>query len=86
MQNVVIKKIDLKRDFVAQVFICLRPRTPFPLPIHSIRVYSILIHTGKGRGGRVESERKGWGNSSQSWVENTIMLDLTFCFGVYKIN
>jgi hypothetical protein len=36
-----------------QVFICLRPRTP-PPPTHThcIRVYSILLHTGKGGGER----------------------------------
>ncbi len=32
--------MDLKRDFVAGVFICLRPRIPYsPTPTHYIRVY-----------------------------------------------
>jgi hypothetical protein len=39
-----------------------------------IRVYS--IHR-KGEGGRVEPERRGEGNSSQRWVENTNMTDCT---------
>ncbi len=45
-----------------QVFICLRPGTPYPTPLaHCIRVFSILIYTGKGDRGRVESERRGEG-------------------------
>jgi hypothetical protein len=32
-----------------RVFICLRPRTPYPPPLtHCVRVYSTRIHTGKG--------------------------------------
>jgi hypothetical protein len=60
-----------------QVFICLRLRIPYPPPpfTHCIRVYRILIHTGKG-GGRFESERRKRGNSSQSWVESTNITDL----------
>ncbi len=47
-----------------QVFICLRPPpivlTPPPShTVYCIRIYSILIHTGKGgRGGRDEPERR----------------------------
>ncbi len=38
-----------------QVFICLRPRTPYPPPLtHCIHVYSILIHTGRGGGGELK--------------------------------
>jgi hypothetical protein len=34
-------------------------RTPYPPPLtHCMRTYSILIHTGKGRGGRVEPEKR----------------------------
>ncbi len=43
------------------MFICLRPRTPYPPPPTYCRhVYSILIYTGKGeRGGvRIEPERR----------------------------
>jgi hypothetical protein len=48
-----------------QVFICLRSRTPYPRP-HTLYVYvysirSILFHTGKGGGGRVEPERRSEG-------------------------
>jgi hypothetical protein len=46
-------------------------------------MYSILIHTGKGKRGREEPERRGKGqrgnreeNRSQSWVENTNMSEL----------
>ncbi len=44
----------------------------YALPTHCIRVYSILIRTGKGGGEMNQREGKG-GNSSQSWVENTNM-------------
>jgi hypothetical protein len=57
-----------------QVFICLRLRIPYPPPFtQCIRVYRMLIHTGKGVGvrGRFEPERRKRGNGSQSWVENT---------------
>ncbi len=49
------KKITYKGT-LRQVFICLRPRTPYPPPrTHYIRlrVYSILIHTGRGGGGEM---------------------------------
>jgi hypothetical protein len=53
------KKIDLKRDFAAGVYLS-EAQNPIPPPhTHCVRVYSILIHTGKGRGGRVELERRG---------------------------
>jgi hypothetical protein len=40
-------------------FICLRTRTPYPPTSHTVYVYtSILIHTEKGGGGRVEPERR----------------------------
>ncbi len=47
-------KMSLYKKFTCtgtslQVFICLWPRTPYPPPLaHCIRVYSILIRTGKG--------------------------------------
>jgi hypothetical protein len=46
-----------------QVFICLRPRTPYiytsiPLPLHTVRVYSILFTQGRGKEGEVEPERR----------------------------
>ncbi len=43
------------------MFICLRPRTPYPPPLYTLytcTVYSILIHRGKGGRGRVEPERR----------------------------
>ncbi len=67
-------------------FICLRPRTPYPptYTLYGILVYSIFIHTGKGRGrGRDLNQREGErGNSSQSWVENT---NMTACISTYKL-
>jgi hypothetical protein len=39
------EKLTYKRT-LRQVFICLRPGTP--AVTHCVRVYSILIHTGKG--------------------------------------
>ncbi len=38
-------------------------------------VYSILIHTGKGGGKQLNQREREVGNSSQSWVENTNMID-----------
>ncbi len=61
-----------------QVFICLRPRTTYPLPLtHCIQVYvvqhTVLIHTEKGGGGELNQREGERVNSSQSWVENTNM-------------
>jgi hypothetical protein len=60
-----LKKLTCKRA-LRQMFICLRPRTPFPhLPFtHCIRVYC-TVHlftqrSGEGVGG-VEPERRGEG-------------------------
>ncbi len=47
-----------------QMFICLRPRTPYP-STHCLRVYSVLIHTGKGgRGGESWTREKVRGAQS----------------------
>ncbi len=53
------KIIDLKRYFAAGVYLS-EAKNPIPPPplTNCIRVYSILIHTGKGGGGRVEPERR----------------------------
>ncbi len=57
------KKIDLKRT-LRQVFICLRPRTPYPPPLTPCkRVYSILIQTGKGGKGGEFNQREGYRGS-----------------------
>ncbi len=51
-------KIDLKRDFAGGVYLSEAPSPPMtpysspPCTLYSIRVYNILIHTGKGGGGR----------------------------------
>ncbi len=66
-------KNDLKGT-LRQVFFCLRPRIPYPsLLTHCLRVYRILIHTGKGGGGTVNQREEKRGSSSQSCVENTNM-------------
>jgi hypothetical protein len=41
------KKIYLYRDFAAGVYLS-EAQNPIPSPLHTIRVYSILIHTGGG--------------------------------------
>jgi hypothetical protein len=52
-------------------FVCLRPRTP--LLFYTMYVYTVYLFT-QGRGGGELNQREGYkGNSSQSWVENTIM-------------
>ncbi len=63
-------KCHLKKFTMRQVFICLRPTTPYPPYKLCISVYSILIHTGKGGGGegeRVEPERRGEGQQDQKY-------------------
>jgi hypothetical protein len=51
------KKIACK-GILLHVFICLRPSTPYPSPLHTVYVYTAyLFKQGKGRGGRVEPER-----------------------------
>jgi hypothetical protein len=53
-----LKKLTCKGN-LRQVFICLRPRTPYPLPlhtvhvqfVHTVRVYSTVYLFTKGRGG-----------------------------------
>ncbi len=73
------KKFTCKGTLRQQVLICLRPRTPYPLPLkHCIRVYSLSTGTYLHREGegRDLNQREGdRDNSSQSWVENTNMTD-----------
>jgi hypothetical protein len=62
-----------------QVFICLRPPPLLrpissPHPPHAVDVYIVYLFT-QGRGGEVNQREGYWGNSSQSWVENTNMSD-----------
>jgi hypothetical protein len=48
-------------DFAAGVYLS-EVQNPIPSPLYtlcSIRVYSILIHTGKGVGGRELNQREG---------------------------
>ncbi len=58
------------------VFICLRPRTPYPPPpLHTAYVYTAYLFTRKGEGGELNRREGQRGNSSQSWVENNNMTD-----------
>jgi hypothetical protein len=59
MQNVAIKKIYLEVDFAAGVYLS-EAQNPIPPPLHTVYVYQVyvLIHTGNGRRGRVEPERR----------------------------
>jgi hypothetical protein len=67
------------------VFICLRPRNPYPPPLtHCVRVYSILVYfvtLREGEEGEVNQREGERGNRgeyrSQSWVENTNMTECT---------
>ncbi len=67
------------KSTLRQMFICLRPRTPYHPPLtHCIHVYSILIHTEKGGGGELNQKEGLRGNSLQSQVEDTNMTDCIF--------
>jgi hypothetical protein len=46
-------------DFAAGVYLTEAQNTIHPPLIHCIRVYSILIHTGKGQGGVELNQREG---------------------------
>ncbi len=78
-----VKKLTCKGT-LRQVFICLTPRAPFsPTPFtHCIRVYSILIHTGKEGGGRVDrgegegQQGRGEGLKKPEWLNVCKKLDL----------
>ncbi len=50
-----LKKMTWKRTLRHMLF-CMRPRTLYT--VHCICVYRIIIHAGKGGGGRVEPERR----------------------------
>jgi hypothetical protein len=66
------KKIDLKRDFAACVYL-YEAQNPIP-PLYTIHMCNTVYLFTKGRGGgRVEPERRGEGQNrreytSQSWV------------------
>jgi hypothetical protein len=58
------KKITSKLT-LRQVFICLRPRTPYPQPLHTVYVYNIYStvygtysHRERGKGGEL-NQREG---------------------------
>jgi hypothetical protein len=56
---------------------CLRPRTPYPTPLHSVYVYCIQVYLftqGRGAGREAWTREKVSGASSQRWIENTNMI------------
>ncbi len=77
------------KETLRQVFVGLKAQNPIPpkppYTLYTCILYSLLIHTGKGRGGRVEPERRENGNReeyrSQSWVENTNMTECSHEIG-----
>jgi hypothetical protein len=52
------KKIDQKRDIAASVYLSEAQNPISPPPPYWIPVYSILIHTGKGRGGGIVKPKR----------------------------
>jgi hypothetical protein len=52
------KKIDLERDFAASIYLS-EAQNPIPPLTHCIRLYSVLIHTGKGGGGSAREKVRG---------------------------
>ncbi len=66
------KKFTCKGDFAAGVYLS-EAQNPIPPSLtHCIRVYSIIIHTGKGRkgGGGVEPQRRGKGQQEREQITN----------------
>jgi hypothetical protein len=53
------KKLTCKGT-LRQVLICLRPRTPYPPPLHHVYVYAVYTYSHRewGEVGRVEPERR----------------------------
>jgi hypothetical protein len=70
------KKMTCKGT-LRQMFICLRPRTPYPPPLHTVCVNTVHLFTLGGGGGELISEKVEGQQLTKSWVENTNMTD---CF------
>jgi hypothetical protein len=62
------KKFTFKGT-LRQVFVGLKAQNPIPPPHpptpYTCILYSLLIHTSKGGGGRIEPERKGEGQQGR---------------------
>jgi hypothetical protein len=68
------KKIDFWRDFAAVVYLS-EAQDPIP-PLHTVYMYAVYLFTqGTGEGGELNQREGERGNGSQSWVENTNMID-----------
>ncbi len=65
-----LKKLTCK-GALRQMFISLRPKTPYP-PLHTVYVYTVYFFTqGRGRGlNQREGERGNMQGRSHSWVKN----------------
>jgi hypothetical protein len=84
--------MHLHRNFVAGVYLSEAQNPILPPPpytLYSIRLYSMLIRTGKGGWpgwvGEFNHREGGRGNSSQSCVENTNMTDCISTAPVYTL-
>jgi hypothetical protein len=75
MQNVVIKKIDLSKNFAGGVYFFLsEAQNPIPFPLlHTVYVYTIYLFT-QGRVGKPERRREG--QQFTKLVDNT---NMTYC-------
>jgi hypothetical protein len=71
-----LKKMTYKGT-LRQVFICLRAKTPYTTPLHTVYVHTVYLFTQGGvKGGGELNQREGEkGNRIQSWVENTNITD-----------
>ncbi len=70
-----IKQLTCKGT-LRQVFICVRPGTPYLPPLRNVYVYTVYIFIqGRREGGIIEPERRLEGQKFTKPVENTIMAD-----------
>ncbi len=63
------------KGILRQVFICLRPRTPYPPTLHTVYIFTQGGGGGGVEGGNLKQRERERDNSSQTWVGNTNMTD-----------